>query len=242
MKCVILQPSYIPWRGVFHQIQKADVFVFYDDAQYDKHGWRNRNRVKGPAGGQWLTIPVKAKGNVIEGTPINQISICREQKWGRKHWETIRQLYRKTPHFARYAPDVEEFLLSDPENLAGFTIRLTEYLARELGIVHTRFVLSSQLPSQGAKTDRLLGILKAVGATHYISGPAARSYLEEDKLAAAGISLEYMSYQYPEYPQLHPPFDSQVSILDLLFMTGHEAPRYIWDQPTGDVDRRSEAA
>jgi len=64
--------------------------------------------------------------------------------------------------------------------------------------------------------------------THYISGPSAKSYLEEDKLAAAGVALEYMSYDYPEYEQLHPPFDPQVSVLDLLFMKGPEAGKFIW--------------
>jgi len=135
-KVAVIQPSYIPWRGYFHQIQKADTFVFYDDVQYDEHGWRNRN--------------------------------C------------------------------------------------------------TRFERSSHYSLHGEKTDRLLQLLQAVGADHYISGPSARGYLEERKLAAAGISLEYMSYDYPEHTQLHPPYDPQVTILDVLLMLGPEAPDFTW--------------
>ena len=80
MKLAIIQPSYIPWRGYFHQIQKADVFMFYDDVQYDKHGWRNRNRVKTKNGTIWLTIPVAARGNVVENTPIHEIR-CASKRW-----------------------------------------------------------------------------------------------------------------------------------------------------------------
>ena len=86
---------------------------------------------------------------------------------------------------------------------------------------------SSELDGiDGQKTDRLVQILKRVGATHYISGPSARDYIEAEKFAAANIMLEYMEYDYPEYPQLYPPYDPFVSILDLLFMTGPQAPQY----------------
>jgi hypothetical protein len=228
MRCVILQPSYIPWRGYFHQIQKADVFVYYDDVQFDKHGWRNRNRIKSPQGSQWLTIPVHSKGNVVERTAINQILMCNNQNWARKHWATLKQVYGKTPYFNKYASQLEDFYSQPPELLSDFTIALTIHLASSLGLERTRFVRSSALGAPGQKTDRLVSILQAVGATHYISGPSARAYLEEEKLRAAGIGLEYMAYDYPPYPQLSPPFDPQISLLDLLFMTGPEAGTYIW--------------
>jgi hypothetical protein len=226
--CVILQPSYIPWRGYFHQIKKADLFVFYDDAQYDKHSWRNRNRVKTPQGSQWLTIPVLTKGVVTHKIPINAIPIAWNRAWNAEHWGTLKQLYGKAPHFRRYAPMLEAFYERRPELLADFTIDLTIALARALGIDRTRFLRSSSLPVMGSKTDRLVQILQAVGATHYISGPTAREYLEEDKLRAAAVDLEYMVYDYPEYDQLYPPFDPYVSILDLLFMLGPQAPEFIW--------------
>lgn len=228
MKCVILQPSYIPWRGVFEQIFKADVFVFYDDVQYDKHGWRNRNRIKTHQGGQWLTIPVHSKGVVIESIPIYQVEIAWEQPWAERHWRAIQQAYSKAPYFKEYAPWLEEVYQRRPNRLADFTIPLTVEIACRLGIRHTRFLRSSELNASGQKTDRLIQILTGLGATHYISGPSARSYIEEDKFRAAGIQLEYMEYNYPDYPQLYPPFDPQISILDLLFMTGPHAPDYIF--------------
>lgn len=227
MNCAILQPSYIPWRGYFHQIQKSDVFVFYDDVQYDKHGWRNRNRIKTANGPRWLTIPVRHKGNVTDHLRICDIPIVWDEDWNTRHLASLRQSYGKAPFFAHYAELLTATLSRRPERLADFTIDFTIALARQLGLA-TRFVRSSELALVGDRTDRLIAILDRVGATHYISGPSARDYLEEDKLSAAGISLEYMVYDYPEYEQLHPPYDPQVSILDLLFMKGDLASEYIW--------------
>ena len=228
MNCVVLQPSYIPWRGYFHQIYKADTFVFYDDAQFDRGGWRNRNRVKTPSGSRWLTIPVLKKGSVNGRIPIHQIQINWDQRWNVKHLRTLRHLYSKAPHFEEYICMIEEFYGQHPNLLADFTIDLTVALSKKLGIDSTQFRRSSTLKVFGSRTDRLVSILQAVGATHYISGPSAKGYLDEKKLLDAGISFEYMSYDYPYYEQLYPPFDPRVSILDLLFMVGREAPDYIW--------------
>jgi len=223
MNVVILQPSYIPWRGVFDQIAQADLFIFYDDVQYDKHGWRNRNQIKTIQGKQWLTIPVHSAG-VTQGIPIKDVKIDWSKPWANNHWKALTFSYIRAPHFQHYAALLETFYQRRDDLLADFTIDLTIALARELGNSHTRFMRSSELAGiDGQKTGRLIQILTRVGATHYISGPSARDYIEQDQFDAARISLEYVHYDYPEYPQLYPPFDGQVSILDLLFMTGPEA-------------------
>jgi hypothetical protein len=230
VKCVILQPSFIPWRGYFHQIEKTDVFMFYDDVQYDDRGWRNRNRIKTAGGVKWLTIPVLSQGVQLARTSIKEIRIAWDRPWGRKHWATIRHSYSQAPFFERYRPLLESFYERRDEYLADFTIDLTVALAGELGVTKVRFMRSSQLSVEGIKTDRLLALLAAVGADHYISGPSARGYIDESKVRAAGVTLEYMSYDYPAYEQLHPPYDPQVSILDLLFMKGPEAGKHIWGE------------
>ncbi|NPV76947.1 MAG: WbqC family protein [Anaerolineae bacterium] len=228
MKVVILQPSYIPWRGYFHQIVLADIFVFYDDVKYDKNGWRNRNRIKTPSGSQWLTIPVLTARLEQDQIPINQIKIDSSKNWAKKHWNALTTSYRKAPFFQKIAPLLEQAYSSQPELLSEFTIPLTIQLAHRLGIEKTQFIQSSSLAGiTGKKTDRLISILKRLGATEYISGPAAKDYLEEEKFLSNGIQLKYMVYDYPEYPQLYPPFDPNLSILDLLFMTGPEAIKYI---------------
>ena len=227
MKCVILQPSFIAWRGYFHQVQRADFFVFYDDVQYDKHGWRNRNRVKTANGTQWLTVPVHAKGAIDQGREIREITIDWTAKFADKHLATIRQAYRKAPFFDRYAGIVEQAYEKRPEFLADLTIDLTKTIAAELGC-KTKFARSSEMRIGGGPTERLVNIVRSLGCDHYISGPSAKDYVDEPLFAKANIKLEYQTYDYPEYPQLHPPFDSQVSVLDLMFMTGEDAPKYIW--------------
>ena len=231
MNCVILQPSYIPWRGFFHLIQRADTFVFYDDVQYDKHGWRNRNRIKTAQGTIWLTIPVVTTGVQAQAIPIKDVRFVAGSNWKEKHLRSLLQNYAKAPFTKSYVPLLESLYAQPTDSLADLTIAFTIALARELGINHTRFLRSSSLPHSGEKTDRLISILQHLGAKHYISGPSARSYIEADKFARAGISLEYINYDYAAYPQLHGSFDPQVSILDLLFMTGPDAAKHIWHQP-----------
>jgi len=227
--CVILQPSYIPWRGYFDLIRRADVFVFYDDVQYDKHGWRNRNRVKTAQGTKWLTIPVLSRGNVSEGLLLKDARISWTEDWAKKHAATLRQSYGKAPCFQAYAHLIDAFYAKRPELLCDFDIETTLELTRVLGIAEgRRFVRSSELGVVGAKTERLVEIVKKVGCDHYLSGPSAKDYIDDALFRDAGIGLEYIEYRYPEYEQLHPPYDPQVTVLDLLFMKGPEAPSLIW--------------
>ena len=227
MNVVILQPSYIPWRGYFDQTRRADLFIFYDDVQYDKHGWRNRNQIKTSQGKQWLTIPVHSKG-VTEGIPIKDVRIDWSKSWPKKHLNALTIAYAKAPFFASYQPWLASVYERDDEFLADFTIDTTVELAEILGIRDTKFMRSSEIPGiDGQKTDRLIQILEYVGAKHYLSGPSARDYIEREKFDEAGITLEFIEYDYPEYPQLHPPYDPFVTILDLLFMVGEDALSYI---------------
>ena len=227
MKVVVLQPSYSPWRGYFDQIRRADLFIFYDDVQYDKHGWRNRNQIKTAQGKQWLTIPVHSKG-VTEGIPINKVRIDWSKPWAKNHLKALTFAYKKSPYFASYALWLDSVYERRDNLLADFTIWLTAEIARKLGITHTQFMRSSEIHAiTGQKTERLIQILQYVGAKHYISGPTAGTYIESEKFDAAGITLEYIEYNYSEYPQLYPPYDPNVSILDLMFMTGRDAMKYI---------------
>lgn len=227
MNAVILQPSYIPWRGYFDQIRRADLFIFYDDVQYDKHGWRNRNQIKTVQGKQWLTIPVHSAG-VTQGVPIKDVRIDWRQSWPRNHLKALTFSYSKAPCFKQHLPLLEAFYSRHDDFIADFTVETTIAIARELGIIHTQFRRSSEFEGiDGQKTDRLIQILTRVGATHYISGPSAKDYIQAEKFREAGITIEFMNYDYPEYPQVHPPYDPHVSVLDLLFMTGRDALNYI---------------
>lgn len=227
MIAVILQPSYIPWRGYFDQIRRADTFIFYDDVQYDKHGWRNRNQIKTPAGKKWLTIPVHS-GGVTAGIPIKDVRIDWSKPWAPTHMKSLEAAYSRAPYFKKYQPLLEAIYARRDTQIADLTIATTIDIAHAIGIESTKYLRASGLPGiSGQKTERLIQILQHVEATHYLSGPSARDYIEAEAFSRAGITLEYMTYDYPEYPQLYPPYDPFVTILDLLFMTGDKAMEYI---------------
>jgi hypothetical protein len=221
----VSQSNYVPWKGYFDLIHDVDVFVFYDDVQFTKNDWRNRNLVKTPAGRQWLTIPV--------GTDLNRL-VCEVvidgSRWQAKHWRTLSQLYGKAPFFARYREFLEQVYLSrEWEKLSDLNQFLIRTIATDhLGIA-TPFRQASEFATAGKKEDRLLSLLRSVGADVYVSGPAAKAYIDPERFRREGIELVWKDYSgYPEYAQAHPPFEHAVTILDLLFHTGPDAPFYIW--------------
>ncbi len=224
-RVAVLQSSYMPWKGYFDIIHAVDEFVFYDDLQFTKSDWRNRNKIKTAQGPIWLSIPVGTDRNRL----ICEVEI-QDPGWQLKHWRSLQQNYGSCPFFARYAPYLEHVYLGTRwQNLSALNHAMIRHIAQEFLGLRTRFSDSRSFELQGRKLDRLLDLVRQTGATEYLSGPAARDYIEPEQFAAAGIGLAWQDYQgYPEYAQRHPPFSHQVSVLDLLFCTGPDAPWYIW--------------
>ena len=217
---VVLQPGYLPWLGFFDQLRRADVFVYYDDVQYDKHGWRNRNRIKTQSGPVWLTVPVRHSGL---GTPrILDVEIDGRQPWARKHAASVRQAYAAAPFAARYVPELEEVLHRKWERLVDLDLACASLLAGWLGLAR-RVERSSALGVCGERSERLLRICQQFGATRYVSGDAARDYLDVALFERHGIAVEWQAFEHPVYPQLHGPFVPFLSALDLVLNCGDEA-------------------
>jgi hypothetical protein len=221
----VIQSNYIPWKGYFDIVGLADELILYDEVQYTKNDWRNRNRIKTPNGLTWLTIPVKHSGRF--GQRICDTEV-RDSLWRRKHWLSLAQSYAKAPFFEYYRADFEEAYLHRDESMLSQINRIfIELVCRLLGI-GTRISWSMQYESGTGRSERLVNLCKAVGGTEYFSGPAARSYIDPEVFERGGITLRYMDYSgYPAYPQLHGEFEHAVSILDLLFNTGPQALRYM---------------
>lgn len=217
---VVLQPGYLPWLGFFDQLRRADVFVYYDDVQYDKHGWRNRNRIKAQRGPQWLTVPVRHGG--LGPLMIRDVEIDGRTPWARKHVATLRQAYARAPFVERYLPPLEELLRREWERLVDLDIACAALMAEWLGI-RRRIERSSALGIGGDRSERLVSICRRFGATTYVSGDAARSYLDVPLFEQAGIRVEWQQYVHPTYPQLHGDFVPLLSALDLLLNCGDEA-------------------
>lgn len=226
MKTVaVLQSNYIPWKGYFDIIHDVDLFIFYDDVQFTKNDWRNRNKLKGTAEPQWLTVPVGSRLDRL----ICEVEIT-DNRWQKKHWQTIEQFYAKAPYFSLYRDFFADVYLDKHwDNLSELNHYLITHIAADFLGITTAWSDSRQFSCPGTRQDRLLSLLRQAEADRYVSGPAARDYIEETAFQSAGIELIYKDYGgYPEYPQFYPPFSHQVSILDLLFQTGPDAPYFIW--------------
>lgn len=224
-RTAVIQSNYIPWKGYFDIINDVDLFIFYDDVQYTKNDWRNRNKIKTPNGASWLTIPVGKR----ESRLICEVELPASG-WAEKHWQTIKQFYGKAPHFSRYKAFVREMFLGRHWTyLAEFNQFVIQVISHELLGINVEFHDSRDYQLSGAKQERLLQLLTKAETDVYISGPAAQAYLDVDHFAAAGITTIFKDYAgYPQYHQFHPPFEHSVTVLDLLFHCGPEAPYYIW--------------
>lgn len=220
MRLAVLQPSYLPWLGYFDQIDRVDVFVYYDDVQYDKNGWRNRNRVKGPNGPAWLTVPVKHSGRGLQR--ICDVEIDGAQNWAQKHLRSITQFYARAPYGSDYIPGLAELLSRAWTHLVDLDIAINEAIIQWLGL-GTRVVRSSTLGIDGDRNERLIRICRHFGAGHYLSGNAAKVYVDLEAFAASGISVEWQDYEHPRYSQLHGAFVSHLSVIDLLMNAGPES-------------------
>ena len=216
-RLVVLQPSFLPWLGHLDQYDWADVFVLYDDTQYDKNGWRNRNRIMTPNGVNWVTVPVKTKGL---NKPLNtEVPINNQSNWQKKMIASLRQSYSKTPHFGDYFPGLEEILSRPYELLVDLNIDTLRWLTESLGLPW-KVVRSSELDIPGRKTERLVAICEKFKATDYLTGDAARDYLDEQQFENIGVKVHWHGYEHPVYDQGNEEFVPYLSVVDLLFREG----------------------
>ena len=224
-RVAILQSSYIPWKGYFHIMKLVDEFVLFDDVQYTRRDWRNRNKIKTPNGLKWLTIPVHDNYAALK---ICEVEIAAGD-WAEKHWATIETNYKSAPYFSSMAQPILKMYeeAAAKKYLGEINYIFLNGIAKLLSIT-TRLTWSMDYNACGAKTDRLLDILKKTEAKVYISGPSAKNYIEENKFKDSRIELEWMKYEYPEYPQLYPPFEHTVTALDVIFNCGPDTPYYIY--------------
>jgi hypothetical protein len=217
---VVLQPGYLPWLGFFDQLRRSDVFVYYDDVQYDRHGWRNRNRIKTRQGPLWLTVPVMTGGH--HGQTIMDAAIDNRMPWARKHLAAISQNYARAPYLAEYLPQLEALLLRQWLRLVDLDIAAVGLMCEWLGI-ERKIVCASQLGIDGHRSERLLGICRHFNADCYLSGDSAQNYLNLALFADAGVRVEWQNYHHPVYPQLHGEFLPYLSALDLVLNVGPES-------------------
>jgi hypothetical protein len=224
-KVAIVQSNYIPWKGYFDMIAAVDEFILYDDMQYTRRDWRNRNQIKTPQGVQWLTVPARAKGKYHQKIRDTEIE---GTEWAEAHWKTLVQNYRRAPHFAIIAEWLEPLYLEETfTHLSQLNRRFIEAICGYLTI-KTTIKNSWDYNLLDGKTERLANLCVQAGGTEYISGPAAKNYVDEKVFADMGVELAWFDYAgYPEYPQLWGQFSHGVTILDLLFNCGKDSRRFM---------------
>jgi len=229
MIAAIHQPLYIPWQPYFAKIARSDVFVFLDDVQYPRSkGFFNRNAIKGPQGPLFLTVPVKGRADMPS---VREIAVDSSCNWQQKHWKTISLNYAKAPHFKAARQTIEAIYVGRSwERLCDVNVELIRRVAELMGI-QTRFVFSSELglPRDEGMKERLIAILKAVGADQYLTGKGAGSlrYMDEEEFAKNGVRVLWHEYRQSPYTQLWGPFLPDMSIIDLLFNCGPGSRRLL---------------
>jgi len=227
MKRIAIQQSdYIPWKGYFDIIRSVDEFIIYDNVQYTRRDWRNRNKIKTPDGTLWLTIPVKVKGKYHQMIKETETA---DSLWAEKHWKAICLNYAGTPYFDDY-----KILFREAYEKAGKIRMLSEInflfieLINSIIGIKTRISRAEDYSSAGVKSERILSICRDAGADKYLTGPSGLKYLDNEKFAREGIKICIADYTgYPEYNQPWPPFTHFVSIIDLIFSEGKNCLKYM---------------
>lgn len=224
-KISILQSNYIPWKGYFDLIAATDELIIYDDMQYTRRDWRNRNKIKTPNGLQWLTVPVKVKGCYYQ--TIRETLLINGD-WNTSHWKTLEQNYHRATYFNEIATWLEPLYLEHTySHLSSLNRELIEAICNYLGI-KTKISNSWDYKLTEGKTERLVSLVLQAGGREYVSGPSAKNYIKDSIFEEHSIKLRWFDYQgYPEYTQLWSDFKHEVSILDLLFNCGQDARRYM---------------
>lgn len=217
----ILQPGYLPWLGFFEQMYKSDVFVIYDDVQYDKEGWRNRNRIKTASGIQWLTVPVIVR---LDRQPlVHEVTIDNKQHWRKKHLSSIKQNYSKSPYFDKYIDIFEDAFSRDWDYIVDIDMHFILKLADCLGMGSKKIIRSSTLNIAGDRIERLVNICKMFKADTFYEGSSGKNYIDESIFTKYGIKVEFQDYKHPAYNQLYKDFVPYLSVIDLLFNHGNDS-------------------
>lgn len=224
-KVAIVQSNYIPWKGYFDMIAAVDEFILFDDMQYTRRDWRNRNQIKTPQGLQWLTVPVQVKGRYLQTIRETELDGVA---WASSHWNTLKQNYGRARYFDEVAQWLKPLYLNTTfTHLSVLNRAFIEAVCRYIGI-ETVISNSWDYSLAEGKTERLADLCVQAAADVYVSGPAAKDYIVPAVFQDAGVRLEWFDYSgYPEYPQLWGGFAHGVSILDLLFNCGRDAARHM---------------
>lgn len=222
MIVAIHQPLLFPWLGLLDRMARADLFVILDHVQFERGNYQNRARYLHGGDPRWLTVPLvyrSQKERILDkeidhGPP-------GKTPWGVAAFRTLAQAYREAPFFDAFAQPVRGILEARWTRLADLALASIE-LVRDAFAIRTPMLRSSELAVHGAKSDLVLAICRAVGATTFLGGMGgSRRYLDVAAFARAGIAVRWQDFDHPIYSQAGAgAFVPGLSSLDLLFNCG----------------------
>lgn len=213
----IMQPAYLPWIGYFELMDRSDLFVLLDDVQFVRKSWQQRNRIKGPQGVVWLTVPVLSKGRRFQ--PICDVEIDVGQNWAKKHFKSLSVAYAGSPFLQDYLPGIAEIYDRPWTKLRELNTALLLFMKQAMG-VHTPLVFSSSLECRKGKNERIIDICKHLSADVLYDAYGAKDVIDVDTVQSEGLRVIFQEYEHPVYRQMHGEFVSHLSAIDLLFNEG----------------------
>lgn len=220
MTISINQPAYLPWLGYYHRMAQSDKFVFLDHVQFEKNSFINRNKIRVNNGSTWLTIPVKTSGQ-FGNLAINKLEVI-DNGWRKKHLDSIRMNYARTPGFEKYYPELELVLKENGSHLSPLLYQMNSLFMKWLGI-KTDVIKSSDLDLQGTKSDLVLEICQKLNAERYFSGKLGADYLNLQTFKNEGVEVVFQDYNHPTYKQKYPDFEPYMSVIDLIMNHGSDS-------------------
>lgn len=215
----IHQPNYLPYLGFFDKLRKSDVFILYDDAQFNKEDFQHRNRIRIYHGWKWLTIPVEKKH-----IPINQIEIKNDvkikgMKWQEAHFKEIYNNYREAPYYHSFEKDLLQIYEQEYNMLVDINFKLIELLMK-LFDIHTEIIFSSEFNFNSKSTEKLIDLVIAAGGDTYLSGPMGKDYLNPQLFMKRGVQVIYQDFKHSTYQQQYDGFEGNMSAIDAIFNMG----------------------
>ncbi len=218
MKFATHQPTFIPWPGLAYKAMKVDKLVLLDQVQYPRgFSWVNRNRLKSMHGAVWFTLPVIKKGLGLQ--IIDQVRVLEDERWKRKHLMTLEHCYRNAPFFDEHFGFFQRLYSKSPERLIHWNLATIDHIFRSFGL-EAGYVLQSDLGVRGRGTELLVKIAEKLGANVLVAPRAGKGQIDTKILNEAGISVEWIDYRHPVYPQLWGEFIKNLSAIDMLFNCG----------------------
>jgi hypothetical protein len=244
MIVAIHQPHFLPWLGYLERMKRADLFIVLDHVQFERGNYQNRTQYLMEGEKRWLTVPVEQNSyrETILEKRIKNTNVGQMRWWGPNHFQTLRHAYRRAPYFERYSPWLQEIFERRWDRLAELNEALLEFL-RDAFDISTPLVKSSQLQIEGARSELVFNLCRAVGADTFLAGDGgSRTYLDRAAFEAGGIDVQFQNFRHPRYPQAGmQSFVPGLSAIDLLFNVGIQS-RALLAPPASPVEDALAAA